>query len=143
VNMASRLEGLTKAYGAKILISQAVYERVRDLNVAIRSLGDVQVVGATNSLAIYEVFQNDPLELKQFKLRSKQRFENALAISSKDALSALTAYRELEKEALLCSVEDLGLSAKIHKANSGASGADRYGKHGSELNSADVKRQSH
>ncbi|MFH1074636.1 MAG: adenylate/guanylate cyclase domain-containing protein [Candidatus Firestonebacteria bacterium] len=54
VNLASRLESLTKEYHASIVISQAVYEKVKDL-VVVKDLGFAAVKGKTIKVQIYDV----------------------------------------------------------------------------------------
>ena len=54
VNLASRLESLQKYYGTSIAINDSIYNQVRD-KVEARKLDDVQVVGKTESVAVYEV----------------------------------------------------------------------------------------
>jgi hypothetical protein len=78
VNLASRLEGLTKAVGAKTLASKAVIERVEAELYDHRFLGPMGVQGATEAIEVYEVFQNDPLSLKGFKTSTKAAFEAAV-----------------------------------------------------------------
>ncbi len=60
VNLASRLEGLTKLYGAKIIISEAVRNELRnddeDLNLLL--LDSVKVKGKKEAVFIYRVDQN-------------------------------------------------------------------------------------
>ena len=54
VNLASRLEGLNKEYGTQILISEAHYNKVKD-HVTAKKLGEVQVKGKEESVAIYNL----------------------------------------------------------------------------------------
>ena len=54
VNLASRIEGLTKEYGGGILISEATYERVRDV-VEAQPLGAVPVRGKARPVQLYRV----------------------------------------------------------------------------------------
>ncbi len=56
VNIASRLEGLTKQYKTNIIISEYTYERINNkLNFSFRELDEVRVKGKTKSFKIYEV----------------------------------------------------------------------------------------
>lgn len=58
VNLGSRLEGLTKAYGVSVIVSETVYERVPE--VVYRELDKVRVKGKKRPVTIYE-----PLGLKE------------------------------------------------------------------------------
>jgi adenylate cyclase len=58
VNLAARLEGLTKQYGVKILISQFTHALVKD-DVTCREIDLVRVKGKTKPVAIYEPFGAD------------------------------------------------------------------------------------
>ena len=54
VNLASRLEGLTKDYGVPIVISETVYEKVKG-ELQCRELGSVKVKGKEIPTKIYEL----------------------------------------------------------------------------------------
>jgi len=54
VNLASRLEGVNKEFGTSIMISEYVYEKVREL-VEVRPLGRIRVRGRQEDVAIYEL----------------------------------------------------------------------------------------
>ena len=54
VNLASRLEGLTKQYGVAIIISKATYDRLES-HYCIRPLDLVEVKGKSQAVEIYEV----------------------------------------------------------------------------------------
>ena len=54
VNLASRLEALTKETGAVIIIAQSTYEIVKD-EFEVRPLGSVPVRGRTEVQPVYEV----------------------------------------------------------------------------------------
>ena len=60
VNLASRLEGLTKLYGAKIIVSQAVRDEleVTDEDMNILLLDSVKVKGKKEAVFIYQVDKN-------------------------------------------------------------------------------------
>ena len=61
VNLASRIEGLTKTYRVGLLISQYTYEQLADPRAYdIRPIDVVVVKGKTHPVTIFEVFQNDP-----------------------------------------------------------------------------------
>ncbi len=58
VNLASRLEGLTKQYGANILISKASYDRLTQ-EYKIRPIDLVEVKGKSKAVEIYEIICNN------------------------------------------------------------------------------------
>ena len=81
VNLASRVEGLTKNYGVSLLITQETYSRLKNLSqYAIRTLDTVKVKGKSELVTVYEVFDADPLEIKAGKLATLQLFTEALEI---------------------------------------------------------------
>jgi adenylate cyclase len=58
VNLAARLESITKDYGASIIISESTYQYVKDL-FPTRELGEVTVKGKTVPVKIYAVLPPD------------------------------------------------------------------------------------
>ncbi len=81
VNLASRLEGLTKQFGVSILMSEYTLfgiEAPERFNV--RFLGRVQVKGKQEIVSIFEVFDGDPEHLIEFKLKTKSKFNEALML---------------------------------------------------------------
>ncbi|WP_228060731.1 MULTISPECIES: CHASE2 domain-containing protein [unclassified Coleofasciculus] len=81
VNLAARLEELTKKYGVSLLISHHTFWRLQDATqYAIRLIERVQVKGKSEMVSVFEVFDADPPELKQGKLMTKSLFEEALLL---------------------------------------------------------------
>jgi len=58
VNLASRLEGLTKQYGANILITKATYDKLKG-SYKIRPIDLVEVKGKSQAVEIFEVICNN------------------------------------------------------------------------------------
>jgi PAS domain S-box-containing protein len=83
VNLASRVESLTKNYGVSLLITQETYSRLENPSqYAIRTLDTVKVKGKSEAVTVYEVFDADGLEIKEGKLATLELFAEALAIYS-------------------------------------------------------------
>jgi class 3 adenylate cyclase/PAS domain-containing protein len=81
VNLASRIEGLTKDYGVSLLISHQTFSQLRDANqYAFRIIDRVKVKGKTTAVSVYEVFEADPPKLREGKLATKSAFEEALLL---------------------------------------------------------------
>lgn len=57
VNLAARLESANKAYGSKSIISEAVYQKLRDMFIC-RELDFITVKGKTEPVRIYEILQH-------------------------------------------------------------------------------------
>ena len=108
VNLASRLEGLTKQYGSMILVSQAVKDDCEQQKFSFRYLDDVRVKGKKNAVPIYAVDRSDdelPHEYKDaydkgFSLYkqgvwnlAKEYFEKALAVLDGDKAAKLMLSR--------------------------------------------------
>jgi PAS domain S-box-containing protein len=87
VNLASRVESLTKNYGVALLITQPTYSRLKNPSqYAIRTLDTVKVKGKSEAVTVYEVFDADPLEIKEGKLATLELFAQARAIYSEGKL---------------------------------------------------------
>ncbi len=80
VNLTSRIEEATKTYHTQLLISQnTLYDLSNPAKYDIRFLDRIRVKGKTQPLSIYEVFDNDPVKLRDGKRATKTRFEEAIA----------------------------------------------------------------
>jgi PAS domain S-box-containing protein len=79
VNLAFRLEGLTKLYGASIVISQhALFELEQPTNYHFRFLDRVQVKGKQEAVSVFEIFDGDPLKIVALKMKTQTDFEKGL-----------------------------------------------------------------
>jgi adenylate cyclase len=90
VNLASRLEGINKAYGTTIIASQSVYEVAKDA-YTFRLLDLVAVKGKAQAVRIYElVGEPAAAQAQGARLRSyEQAFEKYLARDFQGALALL------------------------------------------------------
>lgn len=91
VNLASRLEGLTKFYGAKIIVSDAAFAQLGTHTFTCRKLGTICAKGSHTNIDIIELFQADPLELKKHKLETKGDFEEGVALMHRGESEAAAA----------------------------------------------------
>lgn len=79
VNLTARLEGLTKFYGVSMLISEQVLVRLKDPNqYQIRFLDRAIVKGKTEAIAVYEVMDGEPEEVKALKFQTQSDFEQGV-----------------------------------------------------------------
>jgi len=109
VNLAFRLESLTKNYGVSLLISQPTFLGLHDPSkYNIRFIEKVKVKGKSEPVAVFEVFDGDDPKIKVAKLATKtifeeglllyhqhsmreaaQRFEEVLSINPKDTVAQI------------------------------------------------------
>ncbi len=79
VNLTSRIEESTKIYNTPLLISQnTLYDLASPGKYDIRFLDRIRVKGKTQPLSIYEVFNNDPIKLRDAKRVTRLKFEKAV-----------------------------------------------------------------
>ncbi|HEY9598805.1 MAG TPA: ATP-binding protein, partial [Cyanophyceae cyanobacterium] len=79
VNLSSRLEGLTKLYGAGILISLHTLIRLENIeSYSFRFLDRVRVKGKSKPIAVYEVYDESLGLTNQLKTQTKTIFESAV-----------------------------------------------------------------
>ena len=80
VNVAARIERMTRIYSANLLISHHTFLQLSDSNAyAMRVIDRVQVKGKVTFVSVYEVFEPDPPAIRSAKLKSRTEFENGLA----------------------------------------------------------------
>ena len=85
VNTASRMEGLTKIFGAAIILSE---KTLMGLNVsdtskvsdtfAYRYLGKVKVKGKDKAIKIYDLYEGETVAVRQLKAQTKLTFEQGI-----------------------------------------------------------------
>ena len=79
VNTASRVEGLTKSFGAEILVTDAVINTLENKSkFRYRRLGKVGVKGRTKKVSLYEILDSLPKESLDGKCSTLDLFESAL-----------------------------------------------------------------
>ncbi len=79
VNLTARIEGLTKTYGCKLLISEETRSQLKSTqDYLIRKVDHVTVKGKTLPVTVYEVFNADEPEQKALKQKTLPIFEQGL-----------------------------------------------------------------
>ncbi|WP_446384032.1 response regulator [Coleofasciculus chthonoplastes] len=88
VNLAARLEELTKIYQVRLLISHHTFLKLSNSgDYGIRLVDKVNVKGKAKKVTVYEVFDADPPEVRKAKLATKTVFEHGLLLYYRDRLS--------------------------------------------------------
>lgn len=101
VNLASRVETLTKSYGVSMLITQNTFSKLIEENTsyATRNIGRVRVKGKSDLVTIHEVFESDKPEVKEGKLATLTMFAEALYwYSSSKHIEAAQLFYECLKQ---------------------------------------------
>jgi len=100
VNLASRVEGLTKIYGTSIIISQDTLIKLQDPGrYNYRFLDVVKVKGKKEAVYIFEVLDGEPEEVKRLKIETKPDFGRALQMyKNKEFDDAVTIFKRVLKK---------------------------------------------
>jgi len=81
VNLASRLEGLTRVYGSSISISEPTLSQLKDPDkYKHRFVDKVRVKGKKDPVSVHEVFDGDPPTVIALKEQTKDDFEQGLCL---------------------------------------------------------------
>ncbi|HEY9600220.1 MAG TPA: ATP-binding protein [Allocoleopsis sp.] len=79
VNLASRMEGLTKIYGTDILISDQTLSRLSNPpDYSYRFVGRVKVKGKSQPVEMFEVYDANPKPLIELKQQTRAEFERGV-----------------------------------------------------------------
>jgi two-component system sensor histidine kinase ChiS len=79
VNVASRIEGLTKTFGVNLLLSKAVVDGLEpDHPFKLRHLGAVKTKGKKQSIDVYECYDADSELLREHKDTTARLFQTAM-----------------------------------------------------------------
>jgi class 3 adenylate cyclase len=118
VNLASRLDGLTKQLGCRILSSQAVIDQLAPLDlesVQHRRVGAVRVKGSALNTVVYDIFQADERAVQQYKRETKAAFEAfaTLSLLSEDAAVVAAAANKLREVATASEVVDRAIDEML------------------------------
>jgi len=96
VNLASRVETMTKTYGVNLLISEHTYYSLKNASkYHIRFADRVRVKGKEQPQSVYEVFDADPPEMLAAKDKTIRLFERGAAYYYfKEVSEALDLFRQ-------------------------------------------------
>lgn len=79
VNLASRIESLTKVYASRIAVSEATVAEIKPLKkFHFRFLDRVKVKGKTKPVGIYEIIDGDEDPLRELKLKTLDDYQQAV-----------------------------------------------------------------
>jgi class 3 adenylate cyclase len=79
VNVASRVEGLTKYFGARVIVSDEIRSALSDPDAyTMRFLGRIAVMGKRQGIGIYEVLDGDPPDRRAAKRATAEAFGAAV-----------------------------------------------------------------
>ena len=115
VNFASRIENMTKYYGASLLISEHTYWKLKDPSrYQLRILGLSAIKGKTEPVTVFEVLDGEPEEIREEKLMTQNKFEEAIALFE---LGEYDQTQKIMKEILRKSPGDKAAQTYIERCN--------------------------
>lgn len=81
VNLAARLEGLTRIYGSSVTLSELTFSHLKDPHKYMHRFVDkVAVKGKKQSVTVYEVYDGDPQPVAVLKEQTKADFEEGIRL---------------------------------------------------------------
>lgn len=98
VNLASRMEGLTKQYGISVGITSKTVENLQcPQDFLLRQIDTVKVKGKEEAITVYEIFNGDPEPIKTTKLQLLDKYHEALYLYRQGQWhAALRLFSELQ-----------------------------------------------
>lgn len=79
VNLASRIEGITKSYGVRILLSEFTYKEVKN-HFVTREVDAIRVVGKQQPVKVYELLGAQESDVDPVLLKNISVYESALCL---------------------------------------------------------------
>ncbi len=97
VNLASRVEDLTKIYNTALLITEQTYLKLTDpWAYQIRVIDAVIPKGKSEEVTIYEIFDADPPESLNLKYETRENFELGFVLyHSEEVIDAKTLFEQV------------------------------------------------
>lgn len=115
VNSAARVEGVTKYYGANIIISESSLKSMKDSSgFNFRYLGKVQVKGKQKAMGIYECIDGDSFESISLKLATQKDYDKGVELFFKEKFEEAS---EMFEKVLTKNPEDSVVRYFQNKAN--------------------------
>ena len=100
VNLASRIEGLTKELNAPIVVSETAFSKVKNPEIyPYRSLGKFKVKGKKEEVGLIEIIESSLDHFTPEKLQTKKEFESAISLfESQNYIKAATSFTKVLKD---------------------------------------------
>ncbi len=81
VNLAARLESLTKHYKSALLVSETTLNTTQNSNVYLtRFLGKIIVVGKIQPVSLFEILDAEPQDIRASKQKNKTFLEEGIML---------------------------------------------------------------
>jgi two-component system sensor histidine kinase ChiS len=79
VNLASRLESITKVFGVSLAISEETFKKLSDPgSYKYRFIGKVRVKGKSDPVSVFEIFDGVDSVLQERKIKANMFFEEGM-----------------------------------------------------------------
>ena len=98
VNTASRIEGMTKMYGARFLIGEATRDALPPGRFSLRTVDRVTPKGKNVATTIFEVLDAEDPPVFDRRVKSLARFEEALRLYARNFSDARQLLTELKAD---------------------------------------------
>lgn len=100
VNLASRLQDLTREYGASLIVSShALFDLADPNRFDYRFLDKLKLRGKEEAVSVYEVFNSDEARSKEVKRKTREEFEKGVYdFHAGRFQEALARFDEMSKE---------------------------------------------
>jgi len=97
VNLTSRIEGLTKIYGASVVITEDTLINISDpSSYNFRFLDVVKVKGKKEAVYIFEIMDGDPEPFKSLKIETRDLYNKAIQhYKKKEFVESLNIFRKI------------------------------------------------
>jgi two-component system sensor histidine kinase ChiS len=97
VNLASRVEGLTKAFNVSMAISGQTFQKLEHPeSYMFRYLGNVKVKGKGEPTRVYEILDGINPEITERKMKANRFFEEGMfSYSKKNYIEALNNFNKV------------------------------------------------